>query len=634
MALTGDQIEAVTASTVGLYQEAEQAILREITRRLRAGMDAPDWAVTRLGALATLRAATERVLGLVQAAGADQIRSTLAAAYRSGQGLATVGLPASLLRGDPDAGRLAAVIQQVPRVAAVESLAAALVDDIGARHSNVLRHVLDVYREVIQQATAVSIAGGQTRRQAAQHAYQRLVDQGVTSFVDSAGRRWRLSSYVEMATRTVTQRAAVQGQTDRLTSLGVDTVIVSDSPRECPKCRPWESKILSISGGIRGRVELPSMVGAGTVTVDIAGSLAAARAAGLFHPNCSHAARAFLPGATRRPTRPTENPDGYRAKERQREIERGIRKWKEREASALDPAAAAGARGKVRAWQGEMRKHLAANPELKRLSYREQIGAGNIPGPRTGGPGVSQPRPLTGGPGSPIQAEDLTPPTPPRPAPVTPRPPPPAPVDPFAAAATRQAALDTAPIRLTTGPAPELLGGGLDRRPRLAAAYALADYRGSWFQDINDQLRASATTAEIAEKVDALDAILAASHLNGDVVVERGFRPTPAFGADWATQDVTGWTWTDRAYGSSTADTAVAERFGHPRGPGRGGIVMRLLVPRGTGAIRLSDLGDASTREVAAEAEIMLERGLRYRVVADHGVVDGYRRVDVEVTRP
>ncbi|MDG4832418.1 minor capsid protein [Solwaraspora sp. WMMD1047] len=417
MALTGDQIEAVTASTVGLYQEVEQAILAEITRRLAAGMDAPDWAVTRLGALSTLRTATERILGLVQAAGADQIRQTLAAAYRSGQAIATTGLPAQLLRGDPDSGRLAAVIQQVPRVAAVESLAAALVADIGAKHSNVLRTVLDAYRSVIQQASAVSIAGGMTRRQASQHAYAKLVDQGLTSFVDSSGRRWRLSSYVEMATRTVTQRAAVQGQTDRLTTLGVDTVIVSDSPRECPKCRPWEGKILSISGGQRGRVELPSAVGSGTVTVDIAGSVADARAAGLQHPNCTHSLRAFLPGATRRPARPTENPEGYRAKERQREIERQIRKWKERETAALDPAAAAGARAKVRAWQGEMRNHLTANPELKRLSYREQPGAGNIPGPRAGGPGVSPPRPLAGGPGSPIQAADLTPPAPPTPAP-------------------------------------------------------------------------------------------------------------------------------------------------------------------------------------------------------------------------
>jgi Phage minor capsid protein 2. len=144
-------------------------------------------------------------------------------------------------------------------------------------------------------------------------------------------------------------------------------------------CRPWEGKVLSISGNLRGRVELPSMVGEGTVVVDIAGSVDEARAAGLQHPNCTHSLRAFLPGATRRPARPTANAKGYEAKERQREIERQIRKWKEREAAALTDEAKAGAAAKVRAWQKAMRDHLAANPELKRLPYREQIGAGNLP---------------------------------------------------------------------------------------------------------------------------------------------------------------------------------------------------------------------------------------------------------------
>lgn len=376
MALTGDQIEAVTRSSVQLYRAAEQAILERVTRALAADLDAPDWAVTRLAALGALRAAVERVLALVADRAPDLIHEMLAAAYRSGQGVATRDVPAALLRDAPD---LAGAAETIPRIAVVENLAAALVADVGARHADVLRHVLDVYRSVIQQATAVSVAGGMTRRQAAQWAYARFVDQGVTSFTDSRGRSWRLSSYVEMAVRTVTQRAAVQGQTDRLARLGVDTVIVSDSPRECPLCRPWEGKVLSISGRQRGRVELPSMVGQGAVTVDIAGSVEEARRAGLQHPNCTHSLRAYLPGATRRPARPTFNPRGYEAKERQREIERQIRKWKERELTALDATAKAAAAAKVRQWQATMRDHLAAHPELKRLPYREQIGAGNLP---------------------------------------------------------------------------------------------------------------------------------------------------------------------------------------------------------------------------------------------------------------
>jgi len=376
MALTGEQIEAITRDLVDLYRAAEWQLLQLVTRYLAQGIDGPTWADERLAALAALRRAAEDILGQLDQDAPEHIQRALAEAYRAGD--------AAVLRDLPEdaAARLAAAqaATVVPRTGVMESLAVALTQDVGARHSNVLRHVLDVYRQVIAQATAVSVAGGQTRRQAAQWAYARLVDQGVTSFTDVRGRRWRLTSYVEMAVRTVTQRAAVQGQTDRLQSLGLDLVIISDSPRECELCRPHEGKIYSVSGRTpRGRVQVESLVGPGTVTVDVAGTLDQARADGLFHPSCTHSARAYLPGATRRPARSTANPAGYEAKERQRAIERQIRRWKEREAAALDDAGKTAAAAKVRQWQAEMRSHLAANPELKRLRYREQPGAGNLP---------------------------------------------------------------------------------------------------------------------------------------------------------------------------------------------------------------------------------------------------------------
>jgi hypothetical protein len=115
------------------------------------------------------------------------------------------------------------------------------------------------------------------------------------------------------------------------------------------------------------------------ITIDVAGTLDDARAKGLQHPNCRHSVRAYLPGATRLPTGPTADPQGDVARQRQREIERGIRRWKEREAGALDPAAKTQAAARVRAWQAEMRTHLDDHPDLKRLRYREAIGAGNIP---------------------------------------------------------------------------------------------------------------------------------------------------------------------------------------------------------------------------------------------------------------
>ncbi|RLK13317.1 ADP-ribosyltransferase exoenzyme [Micromonospora sp. M71_S20] len=575
MALTGDQIEQASRSTVDLYRGAEQAILAEVTRRLAAGQDAPDWAVTRLAALGSLRQAVERVLTLVAGRAPDLIHEMLAAAYRSGQGIATRDLPASLLRDAPDLARAAGT---VPRIAVAENLASALVTDIEAKHSAVLRRVTDVYRQVIAQATAVSVAGGMTRRQASQWAYQRFIDQGVTSFVDSGGRRWRLSSYVEMGARTVTQRAAVQGQTDRLSTLGVDTVIVSDSPRECERCRPWEGKVLSIGGGQRGRVELRSMVGAGTVTVDIAGTVDEARAAGLQHPNCTHSLRAYLPGATKRPARPTANPQGYEAKERQREIERQIRKWKEREAGALDDVGKATAAAKVKAWQGTMRDHLAANPELKRLPYREQIGAGNTP-----------PKPTTAS----------APPARPTPA-------------------SGRAALDAAPINVRSDAAQRQLTA--DERD------AVYQYRGSLYANLNGALRRAGGRLPTGfafeffrDATKQLDRAIRKSRLTADVLVHRGIAdPLAVFGPAAGRALPAGARWTEHAYVSSTAARAVAEEFA------RSGAVLTIRVPRGTGALQLSG--------TEYESELLLERGLTLRVVSDTGPGPG-RQIVAEVVR-
>ncbi|MEV6800525.1 phage minor capsid protein [Micromonospora rifamycinica] len=392
MTVSPDQIGAISRATVDMYRVAESALVALVARYLRAGIDGPMWATQRLAAVSALRRAAQAVVARLDRDAPGAIGQAAAAAYRAGHGSALTDLP------EDAATRLASreAVRTVRQPAVVESLASALVADVGEQHSNVVRDTLDVYRKVIAEATAVSVAGGQTRQQAAQHAYARLIDQGITGFTDRAGRRWRLSSYVEMGVRTVTQRAAAQGQTDRLQSAGIRLVIVSDAVQECALCRPFEGKVLAISAPA-GQVQARNPVTGATVAVQAMTTLDRARAAGFQHPNCRHSVSAYLPGVTRHPTRPTADPQGDEARQRQRAIERAIRRWKERQTGALDADAAKAAGRKVRAWQAEMRDHLAANPALKRLAYREQIGAGNIPpaAPTPLAPPAPRPRPTT-----------------------------------------------------------------------------------------------------------------------------------------------------------------------------------------------------------------------------------------------
>lgn len=392
MAVNVDDINLIAARTVDAYKEAELQILAIVRDHLARGIDAPTWAQERLTAVVSLRRAAEQVMTKLSDHADLEFRAAVAQAYRNGRGGATVQVPGPL-GAAAKAARTA-----VPRVEVIDSLSSALIRDVGERQLNVLRNVEDVYRQVQAAAVARSVAGGVTRREASQAAWQGFVDQGVTSFTDRSGRVWRLTSYVEMAVRTVTMRAAVQGQLDRLDTLGIDLVIVSDEAGECARCRPWEGKILSIAGPPGPRtlfvesetedaelgptltsVQATRSTEGATTRVEVAGSLVEARLAGLLHPNCGHTVRAFQPGATRVPKGPTADPEHNLAKDRQRAIERAIRHYKEREAAALTPEAKRAAAVKVRQWQAVMRQHLKDNPKLKRLAYREEIGAGNLP---------------------------------------------------------------------------------------------------------------------------------------------------------------------------------------------------------------------------------------------------------------
>ncbi|GAA2298364.1 hypothetical protein GCM10010402_66220 [Actinomadura luteofluorescens] len=385
MAVDADQVDAIAASVADIYREAESALVRLVARHLDEGLDSPA-AEQRLATIRALRRGAQLVIASLEADSGPGIREALGRAYRHGWSNATAGLPEKYFprSGVGQAARAAA--KERSGTGFIEALAGALHRDFGNVTRNVLRGVEDAYRSVQAAAAARILTGAETRRQAAQAAWQRLTDRGLMSFTDRAGRRWRLSSYVEMATRTNAQRAAVTGQVDRLDSIGVNLVTVSDSPQECKLCRPFEGRILRTDDGpLEVEVEHPTRDGV-TVTVEAHSTLDKARSDGLFHPNCRHSVSAYLPGVSRLPAQPTADPDGDKARQRQRELERRIRRQKERADAALTPSARKAAQARVRRAQAELRQHLADNPKLKRLRYREQPGAGNVP-PRGGAQG-------------------------------------------------------------------------------------------------------------------------------------------------------------------------------------------------------------------------------------------------------
>lgn len=91
-------------------------------------------------------------------------------------------------------------------------------------------------------------------------------------------------------------------------------------------CRPFEGKVLSLTGRIPTAGEVGSHAYGGT--------LAHARDEGFMHPNCRHAIAAFIPGLTKPPTKPTADPDGDQLRQTQRSLERSVREAKRRLAAS------------------------------------------------------------------------------------------------------------------------------------------------------------------------------------------------------------------------------------------------------------------------------------------------------------
>lgn len=202
-------------------------------------------------------------------------------------------------------------------------------------------------------------------------------------------------------------------------------------------------------------------------------------------------------------------------------------------------------------------------------------------------------------------------------------------------AAKGKAALDAAPADRRGG-----FQGRRDDALKLTRdeREALDEY-GSDAQEINRQIREGDMTSQTEEIVGQIDGVMERSRLEEDALVWRGVTSGDVvFGEGATAADLTGTRWTEDAFVSTTADRGVAEAFAGMFNPDEPPVVMRMVAPKGVGAVAMSPYDGAGNPLMGGQAELVLERGLSMEVVADHGVVShpmipaGVRMVDVEVS--
>jgi hypothetical protein len=394
MPVSRDLAADLASTLVDLYTDLETRLAQNIAASLARGIASPDWATEKLAALQTFNRRQRVIVEHLDGPMRERVAQALVMAYYRG-GVAAVdevarwqpSLLERLAAGNKALTRLDALARKredaiwretaklreaLPGIDAIQRLAWTLTSQLRATHTPLLRWADDVYRQVVAETALVdTLAGTKTRLRAAQVTWERFLSKGVKGFTDSAGRRWELASYVEMAMRTGSAQASVEGHLDRLAAVDVDLVIVSNHAQECKVCRPFEGKVLSRSGPT-GRVEVPSAVEDRTVTVNVIDTVSGAVRAGLMHPNCRHNLSGYFPGATTVPTQ-TADPQGDADRQRLRSLERRLRRAKLRAAAIIDPDARAAANKRVRDLQGQIREHVK-DTGLVRQPQREQIG--------------------------------------------------------------------------------------------------------------------------------------------------------------------------------------------------------------------------------------------------------------------
>lgn len=251
----------------------------------------------------------------------------------------------------------------------LEALISTVNDDLNKAQYSVLRKMDDVYRQTIFKTHMYLQNGAKTLNQAIDMATKDFVDKGINSIEYKNGARVNISSYAEMALRTANHRAMLLGEGKKRDEYGIHLVVVSAHANTCKMCEPWQGQIL-----IDDIFSHPSKeyIEEHKVKYKL---LSEAIEKGLLHPNCRHTLTTYFPGITTLPV----VPDGkeaikvYEAEQKQRALERQIRKWKRIEAGSVDEENKIKAANNVRALQNKLKQHIKENNELRINSNRTEV---------------------------------------------------------------------------------------------------------------------------------------------------------------------------------------------------------------------------------------------------------------------
>ena len=172
----------------------------------------------------------------------------------------------------------------------LDALIQATTNDMEKAETAVLRMANDQYRKIIYNAQVYANTGAGTYEKAVDMATKDMLSAGLNCVEYANGARHTLSDYADMAIRTASKRAYLQGEGKKRQEWGLHLVIMNKRGNPCPKCLPFVGKVLIDdvwSGGSKADGDYPLM--------------SSAISAGLYHPRCKDGHTTYFPGISTPP---------------------------------------------------------------------------------------------------------------------------------------------------------------------------------------------------------------------------------------------------------------------------------------------------------------------------------------------
>ena len=108
-------------------------------------------------------------------------------------------------------------------------------------------------------------------------AMERKIEESQIAIIDKANRRWKLDTYINMATRTVVANTYRDAIVEHAGKNNYDLAVISSHPLTTDECNNYEGMIVSLNGKTPGYLTYSELKASKRI----------------FHPNCRHFLRPF-----------------------------------------------------------------------------------------------------------------------------------------------------------------------------------------------------------------------------------------------------------------------------------------------------------------------------------------------------